>query len=52
MDVPCDLVEDRLEHVHRHKPHPALYEAAREQAGLAESIHAVAFASLLRLVFN
>ena len=44
MDVPGDFVEDRLEHVDGDEAHSGFDQAARQQAALAEAVHAVFFA--------
>ena len=50
VDVPGDLVEDGDEAVDRDEAHPALDQATRQQATLAEAVHAVALAHLHRLL--
>jgi len=45
VDVPRDLAEDSDEGVYRDEAHPAFDKAARQEAALAETIHAVALAN-------
>ena len=50
MNVPGDLVEDRLKHVDRHKPHVAFDQPTGEQTPLPEAVHAVLLTHLLGFV--
>jgi hypothetical protein len=50
MDVPGDLVEHGFKHVDGHKTYAGFNHAARQQAALAEPVHAVLLPDLLRLL--
>ena len=52
VDVPGDLVEDRLEHVDRDEAHAGLDQPAGQQAALAEAGPAVAVADRVRFLLE
>ncbi len=52
VDVPGDLVEDRLEHVDGDEAHAGFNHAPREKAALAEAIHAVLLANFVGLAME
>src|SRR6516225_9182533 len=47
MAVPTEVVEHRVEHVHRYQADAALDEAARQEARLAKSVAAIALAQIV-----